>query len=86
MDNYFTLSVIIPVYNCEAFRGESNSLSNGATEVTEIIVVNDGSTDASPTILDRLQLQNPILKLFHHQNKLNKGRSPSRNLGIQKTG
>jgi glycosyltransferase involved in cell wall biosynthesis len=55
-----------------------------ATKVTEIIVVNDGSTDASQTILDRLQLQNPILKLFHHQNKLNKGRSASRNLGIQK--
>jgi glycosyltransferase involved in cell wall biosynthesis len=52
MDNYFTLSVIIPVYNCEHFV-EQSLTSVAQTEVTEIIVVNDGSTDASQTILDR---------------------------------
>jgi glycosyltransferase involved in cell wall biosynthesis len=84
MDNYFTLSVIIPVYNCERFVEKAIASVMAQPEVTEIIVVNDGSTDASQTILDRLQLQNPILKLFDHENKLNKGRSASRNLGIQK--
>lgn len=84
MDNYFTLSVIIPVYNCERFVEKAIASVMAQPEVTEIIVVNDGSTDASQTILDRLQLQNPILKLFHHENKLNNGRSASRNLGIQK--
>ena len=84
MDNYFTLSVIIPVYNCEHFIAKAIASVMAQPEVTEIIVVNDGSTDTSQTILDQLQLQNPILKLFHHDNKLNKGRSATRNLGIQK--
>lgn len=83
MDNNFTLSVIIPVYNCERFIEKAIVSVIAQPEVTEIVVVNDGSTDSSQFILDQLQVQNPILKIYHHENKSNKGRSASRNLGIK---
>ncbi|MFV8366681.1 glycosyltransferase family 2 protein [Flavobacterium sp. XS1P27] len=84
MDNHFTLSVIIPVYNCECFIEKAIASVIAQPVVTEIVVVNDGSTDKTGLLLDQLQKEIPILKIFHHQNKWNKGRSASRNLGIQK--
>ena len=84
MENHFTLTVIIPVYNCERFIEKTIASVVAQPEVTEIVVVNDGSTDGTGLILDQLQKQNSILTIFHHQNKVNKGRSASRNLGIQK--
>jgi glycosyltransferase involved in cell wall biosynthesis len=84
MENHFSLSVIIPVYNCERFIEKTIASVIAQPEVNEIVVVNDGSTDGTGLLLDQLQLQNPILKIFHHANKSNKGRSASRNLGIQK--
>lgn len=84
MDNHFSLSVIIPVYNCEQFIEKTIASVIAQPEVTEIVIVNDGSTDGTELLLDQLQLQNSILKIYHHQNKWNKGRSASRNLGIQK--
>ncbi|MFV8360224.1 glycosyltransferase family 2 protein [Flavobacterium sp. LS1P3] len=84
MSDKINLSVIIPVYNCEHFIEKTIASVITQLEVTEIVVVNDGCTDRTGLLLDQLQLQNPILKIYHHQNKSNKGRSASRNLGIQK--
>lgn len=84
MDNHFSLSVIIPAYNCERFIEKAIASIIEQPEVNEIVVVNDGSTDGTALLLDELQEQNSILKIYHHENKLNKGRSASRNLGIQK--
>lgn len=53
-------------------------------EVSEIVVVDDGSSDATIKIVKELQLKYSILTLFHHPNKVSKGRSATRNLGIQK--
>ena len=36
------------------------------------------------TIIESLQKENAIIKVYHHQNRSNKGRAASRNLGIQK--
>lgn len=80
----FSISVIIPVYNCDRFIEKAVNSVLQQPEVIEIVVVNDGSTDATEAILSQLQLQNPILKIYHHENKANKGRSASRNLGVQK--
>lgn len=84
MDNHFTLSVIIPVYNCERFIEKTIASVIAQPEVTEIVVVNDGSIDGTLLLLEQLQKQNSILTIYHHDNKVNKGRSASRNLGIQK--
>lgn len=80
----FSISVIIPVFNCERFIEKAILSALEQVEVIEVIVVNDGSTDASEYIIERLKKQYPIVKLYHHSNKVNKGRSASRNLGIQK--
>lgn len=80
----FLLSVVIPVYNCELFIEKAILSVIIQKEVSEIVVVNDGSTDGSLRILNKLAQQYPIIKLHHHPNQQNQGRSASRNLGIQK--
>lgn len=80
----FSISVIIPVYNCERFIEKAIMSVLQQAEVTEIIAVNDGSTDATQFILEKLQSHHPALKVYQHKNSANKGRSASRNLGIQK--
>lgn len=79
-----TLSVIIPVYNCERFIAKTIASVVIQPQVTEIVVVDDGSTDESLSILKQLQLQYPILQLYQHPNGMNKGRSATRNLALQR--
>ena len=81
----FTVSVVIPVYNCERYIEKAIASVLQQPEVAEIVVVNDGSTDATLSILETLQKQNPIIKVYHHENNSNKGRSASRNLAIKKS-
>lgn len=80
----FLVSVIIPVYNCERYLEKAISSVLQQPEVSEIVVVNDGSTDTTQNILETLQKQNPKIKIYHHENNSNKGRSASRNLAIKK--
>ena len=84
MNTNYTISVIIPAYNVERFIEKAIESALEQTEVTEIIVINDGSTDATQQIVEQFQSKYPIVKLYHHANGVNKGRSASRNLGIQK--
>ncbi len=79
-----SLSVIIPAYNVERFIQKAIVSVLEQAEVTEIIVVDDGSADTTTLLVTQLQKDSPIIKLYHHPNKDNKGRSASRNLGIQK--
>jgi glycosyltransferase involved in cell wall biosynthesis len=79
----FRVSVIIPVYNAEKFIEKAILSALQQTEVDEVIVVNDGSKDNTLKIVETIQKTNPNIKLFHHNNKVNKGRSASRNLGIK---
>ena len=49
------VSVIIPVYNTEEFVEEAvRSIMNQTLQEIEIIVINDGSTDGSLSIIERL--------------------------------
>lgn len=76
------ISVIIPVYNGERFIEKAIRSALQQPEVSEILVINDGSIDSTATILERLQHENPRVKLYQHYNGINKGRSASRNLGL----
>ena len=78
----FLVSVIVPVYNGEAFIKKAITSICQQPEVGEIIVINDGCTDKTQEILDELIMEYPIIKVYFHENKSNKGRSASRNLGI----
>lgn len=79
----FSVSVIIPVFNGERFIEKAVTSATQQSEVLEIIIINDGSTDGTETILNDLKQEDTKLKILHHNNKINKGRSASRNLGIQ---
>lgn len=78
------ISVIIPVYNAAAFIEKAVTSALFHAEVKEVVVVNDGSTDDSLAILQKLQQADDRIKIYHHENNSNKGRSASRNLALQK--
>lgn len=75
------ISVIVPVYNTQEYIYECiNSLLCQTLEDIEIILVNDGSTDSSPSILDNFAKKDSRIKVIHQKNKKQGG---ARNSGIK---
>ena len=75
-----TVSVIIPVYNTEDYLMQSiQSIINQTYNNIELILVDDGSTDSSPSICDSIKADNIKLKVIHKENG---GVSSARNTGI----
>lgn len=78
------LSIIIPVYNGEKYIKRCiDSIINVCNFKYEILVINDGSTDNTESILNEIKkLNNGVnLKIFNNKNN---GVSYSRNFGISK--
>lgn len=76
-----TISVIIPVYNADKFLERCiNSLLSQTLASCEFIFVNDGSTDASLSILERFQQKDSRVKLISQENQ---GVSEARNNGLK---
>ena len=76
------ISVIVPVYNIEAYISKCvESLINQTYRDIEIILVDDGSKDASGAICDRYAAQDSRVIVIH---KPNGGLSSARNTGIDK--
>lgn len=74
-----TISAVIPLYNGAPYIEESlASVFSQTLPPNEVIVVDDGSTDDGPAIVERLALTHPITLL----RKGNGGQSSARNLGI----
>jgi len=72
------ISVIIPVFNGEATIEETIiSISNQTFKDIEIIIINDGSTDATLEIIENIS--DTRIKIFSYPNA---GLSASRNRGI----
>ena len=60
------VSVVVPVYNIEAYIGRClESLLNQDLKEIEIIVVNDGSSDDSPKICKNYARQHVNIKYIH---------------------
>ena len=78
------ISVIIPVYNAALYLEKAIHSTLFHAEVKEVVVVDDGSTDDSLAILQKLQQTDARIKIYHHEHHRNKGRSASRNLALQK--
>lgn len=78
-------SIIVPVYNVEKYLCQCvESIECQKYKNYEIILVDDGSTDDSPNICDRLKRNNNVIKVIH---KSNGGLSDARNVGAnQATG
>jgi glycosyltransferase involved in cell wall biosynthesis len=79
----FQVSVIIPVYNTEKFIVQAIESATTLAEVGEVIVIDDGSSDNTLSICQKLATECSKIKIQHHPFRKNKGRSASRNLGIK---
>ena len=72
----------MPVYNDEVYLEESiNTVNNQSLKDIELICINDGSTDDSINILNRLKEKYDFIKIY---NQYNQGSGKARNKGIQK--
>lgn len=75
------VSIVVPVYNVELYLREClESLVNQTLSDIEVIMVNDGSTDSSPQIMDEYAEKYPNFNAYH---KSNGGLGNARNYGIQ---
>lgn len=72
------ISIIVPVYNGEEYLSEAiDSVLTQTYRTTEIIMVDDGSTDGSPKIAE---LFSPVLKYCYQENA---GTGAARNRGVE---
>ena len=75
------VSVIIPVYNTEAYLREClDSVVNQTLEDIEIFCVDDGSTDASAELLRACQNTDRRIRVLLREHS---GAGPARNAGIE---
>ena len=74
------ISVIIPVYNTEAYVEKCIRSVIGQTyKELEILIVDDGSTDSSGEICDRLATEDDRIRVFHQKNG---GQASARNYAL----
>lgn len=74
------VSVIVPVYNVEPYIERAvGSIINQVYNNIEIILINDGSTDKSGLLCERLKKKDKRVLIKH---QVNKGVSATRNKGI----
>lgn len=78
---YPLISIIVPVYNIEEYLPRCVKTLQGQTYPRiEILLVDDGSTDGTGVLCDRLSGEDPRVRVFHKENG---GSSSARNLGIK---
>jgi glycosyltransferase involved in cell wall biosynthesis len=76
------VSVIIPCYNCEKKIGETlEALGRQSTEPSEIVVIDDGSTDNTKKTVREKQKLNKKIKFFYQKNS---GPAKARNAGANR--
>lgn len=74
------ITVIVPIYNRERYLDKCiNSVLDQDNVETEIILVDDGSTDSSPEICDRYSREYSNIKVIHTENH---GLGHARNVGL----
>lgn len=75
------ISIIVPVYNVEKFLNRCvSSILNQTYKNYEVLLIDDGSTDASGRICDSISQNEEKVKVIHQKNQ---GLSGARNTGIQ---
>lgn len=76
------ISVIVPVYNIKEYLPRCvSSIAAQTYRNLEIILVDDGSTDGTGALCDKLAASDTRIRVFHKENG---GSSSARNLGILK--
>ncbi|MFC3415148.1 glycosyltransferase family 2 protein [Algoriphagus hitonicola] len=77
------VSVIIPVYQAKDYLERAVNSVMIQKNVKEIILVEDGSQDGSFELCQRLKATNPLIQLYTHTDRVNKGQASSRNLALK---
>lgn len=78
------VSVILSVYNTEKYLRQClDSIAGQALREIEILCVNDGSTDGSPTILEEYAARDSRFRVFTKENE-GLGAAPARNYGLER--
>lgn len=74
------VSVIIPVYNTALYLREAlDSICNQTLKELEIIIIDDGSTDESPLIINKYAQKDSRIHIYQQPNQ---GQGVARNLGL----
>lgn len=74
------ISVIVPVFNVQEYVGKCvKSIQKQTYDNLEILLVDDGSTDLSGILCDKMQRLDARIKVIHKENE---GLSSARNAGI----
>ncbi|OGF26989.1 hypothetical protein A2331_02730 [Candidatus Falkowbacteria bacterium RIFOXYB2_FULL_34_18] len=83
--NQQKLSIIIPCYNCETTLEEAlrSVYTQNFTTPFEVVMVDDGSTDNTLSLIKKLVKKYPHTKYYTH--KKNRGGGAARNTGIKKS-
>ena len=77
-----SISVVIPTYNCASLLPRAiRSAYDQTLPPDEVVVVNDGSTDDTAEVLERLARELPAN--FVYENKPNGGEASGRNRGLE---
>ena len=64
------VTIILPVYNVEPYLRQClDSVVNQTLRDIQIICVNDGSTDASPAILEEYAAKDSRIEVYHQENQ-----------------
>ena len=75
------ISIIVPVYNAEnCVQKCVNSLLKQSITDYELLLIDDGSTDKSLDICEKIAAMNPRVKVIHQENA---GVSAARNTGLE---
>ena len=78
----YKVTVIVPVYNAENYICECiDSILGQTLDQIELIVIDDGSTDRTGTILDEKYGNRENVRIFHQPNK---GLFATRRIGLSK--
>ena len=80
-DSGFQVSAVVPCYNVADLVGEAvGTLVNQSLPPCEIILVNDGSTDDTGSVINEMKSKNPnLLRVIHTDNR---GATAARNTGL----
>jgi len=81
MESRPNVSIVIPAYNAEAYIENCIvSIQSQSYQDFEIIVVDDGSSDRTPNLIDASVLRDHRIRAYHKQNG---GASSARRFGIE---
>lgn len=77
------VSVIVPCYNAAPYVGEAVISALAQPETAELLLIEDGSSDASLSACRQLAESDGRVRLLRHRIPENRGAAEARNLGVR---